>query len=48
MINIDNITVNGNAYVIDGMKKPVMINVSEDNVKISNLTFVNALNNQNS
>ena len=48
MINIDNITVDGNAYVIDGMKKPVMINISGDNVKISNLTFVNALNNQNS
>ncbi|WP_407413285.1 hypothetical protein [Methanobrevibacter sp.] len=47
MINIDNITVNGNSYVIDGMKKPVMINVSGDNVKISNLTFINALNNQN-
>ncbi len=48
MINIDNITVNGNAYVIDGMKKPVMINVSGDNVKISNFTFINSKNNQNS
>ena len=47
VINIDNITVNGNAYVIDGMKKPVMINVSGDNVKISNLTFINAINNKN-
>ena len=44
----DNITVNGNAYVIDGMKKPVMINVSGDNVKISNFTFINSKNNQNS
>ena len=45
-INTDNITINGNGYVIDGMRKHAVINVSGNNIEISNLTFINANNSQ--
>ena len=46
IINTDNITINGNGYVIDGMQKHAVFNVSGNNIKICNLTFINANNSQ--
>lgn len=42
IINVDNVVINGNGHVIDGMNKSVLFSVYGKNVKIYNLTFVNS------
>ena len=46
VINVNNVTINGNAYVIDGMNKHAVFEISGNNVNLFNMTFMNALNNQ--
>lgn len=41
-IAVDNVTINGNGHVIDGSYKSALFTVTANNVKILNLTFVNA------
>ncbi|WP_296891041.1 hypothetical protein [uncultured Methanobrevibacter sp.] len=43
-ISADNVTVNGNGHVINGMNQYVVFNICGNNVKIYNLTFINAKN----
>lgn len=42
IISTDNITINGNGHVMDGMNRSCMFKIYSNNVKIYNLTFVNS------
>lgn len=42
IIDVDNITINGNGHIIDGSSLHTFIKITGKNVKINNVTFINS------